>query len=67
MENPSKVGFPSSTEYDALKKKEGSLIVFIVMLPFRVKKTVMAPNLFSKSNKITKKYKIRNKMSKNNF
>ena len=54
--------FSSSAEYDALKRK--NLICCIYCDGTLVKKTVMAPNLFSKSNKITKKIKSERKIKK---
>ena len=51
--------FSSSNEYEALKKKK--LINCIYCNNSSVKKTVMAPNLSSKSNKITKKVKLESK------
>ena len=54
--------FPSSAEYDALRRK--NLINCIYCDATSIKKTVMAPNLFSKSNKITKKTKSETKIKK---
>ena len=54
--------FSSSNEYEALKKKK--LINCIYCNNSSVKKTVMAPNLSSKSNKITKKVKLESKIKK---
>ena len=54
--------FSSSTEYDSLKRKK--LINCIYCGDTSIKKTVMAPNLFSKSNKITKKTKSETKIKK---
>ena len=47
--------FSSSKEYDLLKKKK--LINCIYCNSSSVKKSIMAPNLFSKSNKSSKKKK----------
>tara|TARA_B100000029_G_C17403933_1_gene898113 strand:+ start:543 stop:962 length:420 start_codon:yes stop_codon:yes gene_type:complete len=54
--------FSSSNEYEILKKKK--LINCIYCNNTSIKKTVMAPNLSSKSNKITKKIKLEAKMKK---
>ena len=54
--------FSSSNEYEALKKKK--LINCIYCNDNSVKKTVMAPNLSSKSNKITKKVKLESKIKR---
>jgi len=54
--------FSSSNEYEALKKKK--LINCIYCNNSSVKKTVMAPNLSSKSNKITKKVKLESKIKR---
>ena len=54
--------FSSSNEYEILKKKK--LINCIYCNNTSIKKTVMAPNLSSKSNKITKKIKLETKMKK---
>ena len=54
--------FSSSNEYEALKKKK--LINCIYCNDNSVKKTVMAPNLSSKSNKITTKVKLESKIKK---
>jgi len=54
--------FSSSNEYETLKKKK--LINCIYCNDNSVKKTVMAPNLSSKSNKITKKVKLESKIKK---
>ena len=48
--------FSSSAEYDVLKKKR--LINCIYCDSLSVKKSIMAPNLPSKSNKISKKTKL---------
>ena len=47
--------FSSSTEYDSLKKKK--LINCIYCNSTSIKKSIMAPNLFSKSNKRSKRKK----------
>ena len=54
--------FSSSAEYDALKKRQ--LINCIYCESLSVKKSIMAPNLFSKSNKIPKKNKLEKKIVK---
>ena len=54
--------FSTSTEYDALKRKK--LIRCIYCNAASVEKTVMAPNLSSKSNKITDKIKSERKIKK---
>ena len=54
--------FSSSNEYEVLKKKK--LINCIYCNNSSVKKTVMAPNLSSKSNKITKKVKLESKIKR---
>ena len=54
--------FSSSAEYDALKKRQ--LINCIYCDSLSVKKSIMAPNLFSKSNKIPKKNKVEKKIVK---
>ena len=54
--------FSSSNEYEVLKKKK--LINCIYCNNSSVKKTVMAPNLSSKSNKITTKVKLESKIKK---
>ena len=54
--------FSTSTEYESLKKKK--LINCIYCGSIEIKKSVMAPNLPSKSNKITKNIKIENKIRK---
>ena len=54
--------FSSSAEYDALKKRQ--LINCIYCDSLSVKKSIMAPNLFSKSNKIPKKNKLEKKIVK---
>ena len=54
--------FLSSSEFDALCKKK--LIKCIYCGSSLIKKSVMAPNLSSKSNKITKKTKIEKNIKK---
>ena len=54
--------FSSSTEYDVLKKKK--LINCIYCQNTSVRKSVMAPNLPSKSNKTIKKTKLEKKIKK---
>jgi hypothetical protein len=54
--------FASSSEFDSLCKKK--LIRCIYCDSLKVKKTVMAPNLQSKSNKISKKSKIEKNIKK---
>ena len=54
--------FSSSNEYDILRKKK--LINCIYCNNTSIKKSVMAPNLFSKSNKITTKTKLEKKIKK---
>ena len=54
--------FSSSAEYDALKKRQ--LINCIYCESLSVKKSIMAPNLSSKSNKIPKKNKVEKKIVK---
>ena len=54
--------FSSSAEYDVLKKKR--LINCIYCDSLTVKKSIMAPNLPSKSNKISKKNKLEKKIVK---
>jgi len=54
--------FSSSNEFDSLCKKK--LIKCIYCESSSVKKTVMAPNLFSKSNKILKKTKLQKNIKK---
>ena len=48
--------FSSSSEYDSLCKKK--LVKCIYCESLSVKKTVMAPNLYSKSNKVLEKTKL---------
>ena len=54
--------FSSSVEYDVLKRKK--LINCIYCDSTSIKKTIMAPNLFSKSNEISKKAKLEKDMKK---
>ena len=54
--------FSSSSEFDFLRKKK--LMKCIYCESSRVKKTVMAPNLSSKSNKVFKKTKLEKKIKK---
>ena len=54
--------FSSSSEFDFLCKKK--LMKCIYCESSTVKKTVMAPNLFSKSNKVFKKTKLEKKIKK---
>ena len=54
--------FSSSSEFDSLCKKK--LIKCIYCESSLIKKSVMAPNLSSKSNKITKKTKIEKNIKK---
>ena len=54
--------FSSSTEYEILKKKK--LVNCIYCDSTSVKKSLMAPNLSSKSNKNIKKNKLERKMRK---
>jgi len=54
--------FASSGSYDTLWKKK--LINCIYCNSTSVKKSVMAPNLFSKTNKISKNTKLKKKMKK---
>ena len=54
--------FSSSNEYDILRKKK--LINCIYCNNTSIKKSVMAPNLFSKSNKIITKTKLEKKIKK---
>ena len=54
--------FSSSTEYEVLKKKK--LINCIYCQNTSVRKSVMAPNLPSKSNKTIKKTKLEKKIKK---
>jgi len=54
--------FLSSTEYDSLSKEK--LINCIYCESSWVKKSIMAPNLPSKSNKLSKKIKLEKKIKK---
>ena len=54
--------FSSSTEYDSLKRKK--IIRCIHCNSTEIKKTIMSPNLLSKSNKITNKTKLGKKIKK---
>ena len=54
--------FSSSSEFDSLCKKR--FIKCIYCESSSVKKTVMAPNLFSKSNKVFKKTKLEKNIKK---
>ena len=54
--------FSSSNEYDVLRKKK--LINCIYCNNTSIKKSVMAPNLFSKSNKIITKTTLEKKIKK---
>ena len=54
--------FSSSSEFDFLRKKK--LMKCIYCESSTVKKTVMAPNLSSKSNKVFKKTKLEKKIKK---
>ena len=54
--------FSGSAEYDILRKKK--LINCIYCNNTSIKKSVMAPNLFSKSNKIITKTKLEKKIKK---
>ena len=54
--------FSSSHEFDSLCKKK--LVKCIYCESTSVKKTVMAPNLYSKSNKILKKTKLEKNIKK---
>ena len=54
--------FPSSSEFDSLCKKK--LIKCIYCESSSIKKTVMAPHLSSKSNKIFKKTKLEKNIKK---
>jgi len=57
--------FLSSEEYDLLSKKK--LINCIYCESSSVKKSIMAPNLPSKSNKLSKKLKLEKKNKKTTF
>ena len=54
--------FSSSAEYDSLKRKK--IIRCIHCNSTEIKKTIMSPNLLSKSNKITHKTKLGKKIKK---
>jgi len=54
--------FSSSNEYDTLRKKQ--LIGCIYCESTLIKKSIMAPNLSGKSNKISKKNKLEKKIVK---
>ena len=54
--------FSGSTEFDLLSKKK--LISCIYCESTSVKKSIMAPNLSSKSNENTKKFKLEKKIKK---
>ena len=54
--------FSSSNEYDVLRKRK--LINCIYCNHASIKKSVMSPNLFSKSNKIITKTKLQKKIKK---
>ena len=54
--------FSSSAQYDTLKRKK--LINCIYCDSISVKKSIMAPNLFSRSNKISKKNKLEKNIKK---
>ena len=54
--------FSSSVEYDVLKRKK--LINCIYCESTSIKKSIMAPNLSSKSNKVFKKTKLEKKIKK---
>ena len=54
--------FSSSAEFDSLKKK--NLIKCIYCESTAIRKSVMAPNLSSKSNKISKKLKVEKNIKK---
>ena len=54
--------FLNSSEYDSLRQKK--LIKCIYCESYLVKKSVMAPNLFSKSNKVFKKTKLEKNIKK---
>ena len=54
--------FSSSNEYDLLKKKK--LINCVYCNSTSVQKTIMAPNLQSKSNKMKKRAKLEKKIKK---
>ena len=54
--------FLSSNEYDVLRRKK--LVCCIYCESTSVKKSVMSPNLFSKTNKTSKNTKLEKKMKK---
>ena len=54
--------FSSSTEYDSLKRKK--LINCIYCDSISIDKSIMSPNLFSKSNEIYKKTKLEKNIKK---
>jgi len=54
--------FSSSARYDSLKRKK--LINCIYCDSTSVKKSIMAPNLFSRSNKISRKIKLEKNIKK---
>ena len=54
--------FQSSSEYDSLQKKK--FLKCIYCDSSLVRKTVMAPNLYGKSNKETKKNKLEKSVNK---
>ena len=54
--------FLSSNEYDVLRRKK--LVCCIYCESTSVKKSIMAPNLSSKSNENTKKFKLEKKIKK---
>ena len=54
--------FSSSVEYDVLKRKK--LINCIYCESTSIKKSIMAPNLFSKSNETSKKVKLEKDIKK---
>ena len=54
--------FPSSAEYDVLMRKK--LINCIYCNSTSINKTIMAPNLFSKSNQTSKKTKLEKNIKK---
>ena len=54
--------FSSSAEYEVLRRKK--LVNCIYCDSVSIKKSIMAPNLFSKSNKISQKNKLEKKIVK---
>ena len=54
--------FPSSSEYEALKKKK--LISCVYCNSTTVDKSIMSPNLTSKANKTSKSYKLEKNIKK---